>query len=375
MGLQYDVVVIGGGIAGASVAARLAKEGSVLLVDMEERLGHHTTGRSAALFILSYGNADVRALTRASRSFFYEPPEGFCETALVKPRSLLVTAGPGAGGQLDKLMASLAPGDRFELKTVAEAVALCPVLKPEALSGAAFSDLLADIEVHELHQGYVRTLRRHGGVVLTEAKVAGLQRENAGWRIDTTKGAFTAETVVNAAGAWAGEIAQLAGAQDIGLRPLRRTVCLFEPPAGAQSDRWPMLSDIDDQFYLKPDAGMLLLSPADETLSAPMDAQPEELDIAIAIDRIEQASTLSIRRVTHKWAGLRCFVDGDSPVIGFDAIQPGFFWQAAFGGFGIQTAPAASALAADLILGRPPGDDLRAAEVDPAAVSPRRLVR
>ncbi len=373
MDAQYDVVVVGGGISGASVAANLSAHRSVLLVDMEAQLGYHSTGRSAALFILSYGNADVRALTRASRTFLFQPPAAFCESALVKPRSLLITAAHGKEGELDQLLANLVPGDQFERKTVAETVALCPILKPDILSGAALSDRLADIEVHELHQGYVRALRRNGGVILTDQRVTGLHRDGGAWRIATTQDVVTARTVVNAAGAWAGEIACLAGAQDVGLAPLRRTVCLFEPPAGAESDSWPMVADISDQFYLKPDAGMLLLSPSDETPSVPTDAQPEELDVAIAIDRIEHATTLSVRRIAHKWAGLRSFVAGRSPVIGFDALQPGFFWQAAFGGFGIQTAPAAGSLAASLILGRPLDDALVEADVDVAAISPRRL--
>jgi D-arginine dehydrogenase len=374
MGLQYDVVVIGGGISGASVAANLSADRSVLLVEMEEQLGYHSTGRSAALFILSYGNSDVRALTRASRDFFYQPPLDFSAGALVKPRSLLVVAGHGGAVELDEMLANLVLGDRFERKTVAEAMALCPILKPDALSSAAFSDLLADIEVHELQQGYIRTLRRNGGVVLSNARVGGLQRSGGAWRIETTKDEVIAQIVVNAAGAWAGEIARLAGAQDVGLKPLRRTVCLFEPPAGSDHERWPMLSDASDQFYLKPEAGMLLLSPSDETPSVPTDAQAEELDVAIAIDRIEQATSLSVKRVTHKWAGLRSFVKGRSPVIGFDAVQPGFFWQAAFGGFGIQTAPAASSLAASLILDRPLDGALVDANVDLAGISPRRFV-
>jgi len=374
MGLQYDVVVIGGGITGASVAAHLSSSRSVLLIEMEGQLGYHSTGRSAALFILSYGNSDVRALTRASRDFFYQPPTAFCESALVKPRSVLVIAGHEGEAELDELLTNLVAGDKFERKTVEEAVALCPILKPDALSGAALSDLLADIEVHELQQGYIRTLRRNGGVILSNAQVVGLQRSGDAWRIETTKDEVTAQVVVNAAGAWAGEIAHLAGAQDVGLTPLRRTVCLFEPPAGSDFENWPMLSDASDQFYLKPDAGMLLLSPSDETPSVPTDAQAEELDVAIAIDRIQQVTTLAVRRVTHKWAGLRSFVKGRSPVIGFDAVQPGFFWQAAFGGFGIQTAPAAASLAASLILDRPLDDALAEANVDLGAVSPRRFV-
>ncbi len=375
MDCPYDVVVVGGGIAGTSVAAELSAECSVLLLEMEERLGYHATGRSAALFILSYGNDDVRALTRASRQFLFQPPSWFCETPLVKPRSVLLTAGLGRETTFNAVLSNLVPEDEFTPKTTQEAACLCPILKAAALSRAAFSNRLADIEVHELHQGYVRTLKRYGGDILTDTMVTELTRDAGKWRITTTKETVTASIVVNAAGAWAGEIARIAGAQDVGLQPLRRTVCLIEPPAGSHTEAWPMLTDASEQFYLKPEAGILLLSPADETPSIPIDAQPEELDVAIAIERIEEVTTLAVKRIARKWAGLRSFVPGRSPVIGFDALQPGFFWHAAFGGFGIQTAPAASRLAASMLLGRPPADDLKAGGVDTAAVSPQRLRR
>jgi len=369
----FDVVVVGGGIAGSSVAAQLSAECSVLLLEMESQPGYHSTGRSAALFILSYGNDEVRALTRASRQFFYQPPGEFCATPLVKARSVLLTVGPGRAAELEAILANLVPEDEFSPKTAREAAALCPILNTAALSGAAFSDRLADIEVHELHQGYLRILKRNGGAILTDTTVTGLERDAARWRVRTTRETVTGSIVVNAAGAWAGEIARMAAAQDVGLRPLRRTVCLIDAPAGSHSEAWPMVADASDQFYLKPDAGMLLISPADETPSVPTDAQAEEIDVAIAIERIEQATTLRVRRVARKWAGLRSFVPGRSPLIGFDALQPGFFWHAAFGGFGIQTAPAASRLAAALILGRPPAEDLAAAGLDSQAVSPKRL--
>jgi len=228
--------------------------------------------------------------------------------------------------------------------------------------------------VHELHQGYLRLFKARGGAVSATAKAIGIERAGAGWQVATARETIRTGIVVNAAGAWAGEIGRLAGALDIGLQPLKRTVCLLDPPAGAHSDSWPMLVDVDDQFYLKPDAGKLLLSPVDETPSPPCDAQPDEMDIAIAIDRIEHATTLKIRHVAHKWAGLRSFVRDQSPVVGYDPIQPGFFWLAALGGYGIQTAPALGRLAAALALAMPPDEGLLAFGIDPALLLPDRLL-
>lgn len=371
---DFDVVVLGAGIAGCSVAAHIAQHASVLVLETEEHAGYHTTGRSAALFLLTYGNEIVQTLTRLSRNFFYAPPERF-SAALVKPRTLLVTAREGQEDALHAMLAGVAPGDRFSLLSPTEATTLCPILRPEGLVSGAYSDTCADIEVHELMQGYARGLKANGGQVRFGSKALGIEWTGGRWSIATAAGTVRARKIVNAAGAWAGQLAELAGASNLGLAPLKRTACLLQPPEGAQSALWPMLVDVEDQFYLKPDAGMLLLSPADETPSPPCDAQADELDIAIAIDRLEQATTLQVRRITHRWAGLRTFAPDRSPVVGWDPVQPAFFWLAALGGFGIQTAPALSRLAASLVLDRPLDEDLQASGLNIDAIAPARLLQ
>lgn len=367
MSTDYDVVVIGAGMAGASIAAHLAQTAKVCVVEMEDQPGFHSTGRSAAIFSQSYGNAVIRALSRASRDFLYAPPAGFSAAALVKPRAVLAIARHDESDALEAFGGRLEPGEgRFI--SAREAQAICPVLRTEDLAGGFLDDTPADIEVHELHQGYLRLLKARGGVLATGGGVIAVDRLADGWKVTTGQGALRAGIVVNAAGAWAGAVAAMAGAQDIGMTPLKRTACLIEAPAGAEA--WPMVKDVGETFYVKPDAGLLLLSPCDETLSAPTDVQADEMDIAIAVDRLERATTLQVRRVTHRWAGLRSFVADRSPVVGFDAIQPDFFWHAAMGGYGIQIAPAVSRLAAALVLERQIEASLG---VDPEALSPRRL--
>ncbi|HWG69396.1 MAG TPA: FAD-binding oxidoreductase [Steroidobacteraceae bacterium] len=370
---ECDIVVIGAGMAGASVAAHLAQHASVQLLEMESRPGYHSTGRSAALFSEFYGNGDIRALTRASQAFFHSPPQSFCSTPLVKPRPVLIIARPGQLSALEQFCGSRKAADSIEMKSPDEALQLWPSLRPEYLAAAAFTQNSADIEVHELHQGYLRLFRARSGVLTTRTQVIGLQHDAGRWSVATPHGTVRAAIVVNAAGAWAEEIGGLAGAIDIGLLPLKRTACLIGQPPGQNADLWPMLLDVEESFYVKPDAGMLLLSPADETLTRPCDAQADELDIAVAVDRLERATTLDIKRVAHKWAGLRCFVKDRSPVVGYDPKRPGFFWVAALGGYGIQTAPALSRLAASLLLGSKVDEDLLAQGVAVASFAPDRL--
>ncbi len=374
MTFEHDIVVIGGGMAGAAIAAHLSEHASVRLLEMEHQPGYHSTGRSAALFAESYGNGLVRALTRASRSFFFSPPTSFCSDPLVKPRSMLAIARTGQESALDAFFGSAAPSDLVELISAARALELFPLLKSDDLVGAALYRGSADIDVHALHQGYLRLLKSRKGTIATEARVIGLEHERDVWAVTTAQDTVHAGIVVNAAGAWAGEIGKLAEAMDIGLQPMKRTVCLIEPPAGRNADLWPTVFDVDEQFYLKPDAGLLLLSPCDETLTDPCDAQADELDIAIAVDRVERATTLEVKRIAHKWAGLRSFVNDRSPVVGYDPYRPGFFWLAALGGYGIQTAPALSRLAASLVLGKRADSHAPPDGVEVAALSPTRLM-
>jgi D-arginine dehydrogenase len=371
---EYEFVVIGAGMAGSSVAANLAVHASVRLLEMEDQPGYHSTGRSAAIFSEAYGNELVRAITRAGRAFFYSPPPDFTSIGLVKPRQVLIIARSGQERALEDFLTSTEGAGGMERISVADALSLCPVLRPSELAGAALTRDAADIEVHELQRGYLRRLKACRGSVSTGTRVIGIDRVGNGWTISTTQGLVFARTIVNAAGAWAGEIAQMAGAQNVGLRPLKRTACLIRPRADLAIGAWPMVLNVEEEFYLKPDAGMLLLSPADETRSAPCDAQADDLDIATAVDHLERATTLQVDRIAHRWAGLRSFVGDESPVLGYDELQPGFFWLAALGGYGIQTAPAIGQIAASLALHGQIEEHLLDFGINPALMSPARLL-
>jgi D-arginine dehydrogenase len=370
---ECGVVVIGGGIAGASIAANLAEHVAVSLLEMEGQPGYHSTGRSAARFSETYGNGTIRALSAASRSFFFAPPVSFCSVPLVKPRAELIFARTSQREALDGFIESIGPSDYLERLSAERTLELCPILRADDLAGAVVDRSPADIDVHALHQGYLRLLKARGGQITAAAEVVGLERKSDSWRVTTPNAVLRASVVVNAAGAWAGELGKMAGAQDIGLEPRRRTALLIEPPRGLDIESWPMLSDVDETFYLKPEAGLWLLSPADETPAPACDVQPDELDVAIAIDRLERATTVDVRRVVRKWAGLRSFVKDRSPCVGFDSRQPAFFWLAALGGYGIQTAPALSVLASALVLNRGIDEHFSSFAIDPSALAPSRL--
>lgn len=345
----FDILIIGAGIAGASVAAQLAPTHRVAILEREEFPGYHSTGRSAALFSEIYGNNVVRALSRASRDFFYTPPPGFA-AQLVKPRGSLYIASEKQLPHLETFAQNADLAGSIRRLSAQEALRACPILRPDYVSAAVIEDDAADVDVNELHQGYLREFRRAGGALFVNADVKTLAHANR-WTAETSADTFTAPIVVNAAGAWADAIARKAGLSALNIRPCRRTAVLAELPPGVSADAWPMVIDIDETFYLKPDAGLLLISPADETPVAACDVQPEEFDIAVAIDRIQHATTLTFSRIRKRWAGLRSFAPDRSPVIGFDSGAPGFFWLAGQGGYGIQTAPAAARLAAALLRG------------------------
>lgn len=349
---SYDIAVIGAGIAGASIAAELAPKASVLLLEMESQPGYHTTGRSAAAFIDTYGPAPVRALTRASELFYFNPPAGFTEHQLLTPRGILMVAREDQLALLEAEIIELSDAPDLRQVNAAEIEAAMPLLRKGYAKAGLVNNDVSDIDVHALHQGYLKMLRGSGGAIKLGTEVTALERKNGLWHIVTRDAVFTASRIVNAAGAWADDIGALAGASPIGLVPKRRTAMMIAAPAGMNPDPWPMVIDIAEEFYLKPDAGRLLISPADETPAPAGDVQPEELDIAICIDRIETAFDLSVRRIENKWAGLRSFVADKSPVCGFDDKAPDFFWLAGQGGYGIQSAPALAKLAASLVLGR-----------------------
>jgi len=372
---EFDVAIIGAGIAGASVAWRLAGRRSVLLLERESQPGMHSTGRSAAMFMESYGPPGVRALTRASRAFYEAPPAGFAEVPLLAPRGALYLAEPGQQDLLRKTHDELAANcARLEVLDAAATLDSVACLRPDAVHGALFDPDARDIDVHALHQGFLRGLRAQGGALRTGAHVVAGQRDGACWTLRLADGeAARARTVVDAAGAWADEVAALFGAAPVGLVPRRRSAFTFNAPTGTEVSAWPAVVGIDESYYFKPDAGRLLGSPANADATVPHDVLPEELDIALGIDRIESVTTLTIRRPASTWAGLRSFVRDGELVIGADDRCADFFWLAAQGGYGIQSAAGASALAAALLCGEPLPDELARHGVAPSAFAPQRL--
>jgi len=364
-------------MAGASAAYFLAPHRRVVLLEREAQPGYHATGRSAAMYSETYGNATVRAITTASKPFYFDPPPGFSDYPLVTPRGSLIV---GAASDHDHLRAvwqelrALVPNVQWW--TQAEILQRVPVLRPEAAHCGVFEPDAMDMDVHAIHQGFLRGAKAAGAQLVCGAGVQRIGREaGGGWRVDTAAGSFLAPTVVNATGAWCDELAQLAGVAPVGLVPKRRTAFTTEAPPGCNISAWPLVIDAAESFYFKPDAGVLLMSPANEDVVSPQDVQPEELDVAIAVDRIETATTLQVRQVRRKWAGLRSFVADKSPVVGFAADAPGFFWLAGQGGYGIQTAPAMGQLTAALVRGLPVPAAMAALGVRAQDVSAHRLLK
>ncbi len=371
--MRSDFLVVGGGIAGASAGYFLSASGTVTLLEREKVPGYHSTSRSAALFSEYYGNGVVRALTAASRPFYLSPPPGFT-TPLVTGRGVLALCPRGADEKFDEVLAAglTAPTPVRELDAC-EARRHCPVLRPGWFSRAMLKPAAMDIDVDAVHQGFLRGIRAGGGRVVYPARLLALGRRGARWHAVTDVGEFTAAAVVNAGGAWADEVAELAGVRPVGLTPLRRTAFTVAPPAGAEVTAWPMVADVTETFYFKPESGRLLISPSDATPVPPGDARPDDIDVAAAIDRVHAATTLVIRHVQRTWAGLRTAAADDTPVIGEAAGAPGFCWLAGLSGYGIQSAPAAGQLVAALLTGRAP-EPAAAPGFDLSALSPERLL-
>ncbi|CAN7614859.1 FAD-binding oxidoreductase [Phenylobacterium sp. LjRoot164] len=368
---QCDVVVVGAGIAGAGVAAELSGDLKVVLLEQEAQPGMHATGRSAALHSEIYGNACIRALTRAGRSFLLKEKGG---RSFMRPRGCLHIATSAQLGRLETMAAE--PGVGAGVRRI-EGAALrekLPLLRDAAVA-ALEENHAYDIDVDALHGYFLRRHRAHGGLLRCTAPVSAITRSGGLWAVTAGGETFHAPTIINAAGAWGDQVAGLAGVAAIGLQPMRRSALIVDAPPNADPASWPAVIDIDEQFYFKPDAGRILMSPADETPSLPCDAYPDDLDLAVAVDRVQQVADIPVRRIVHSWAGLRTFAPDRTPVVGFDPTAEGFFWLTGQGGYGIQTSPALSRLAAALVRERQPPADLIAEGVRPADLDPARLRR
>ena len=365
-----DVIIIGAGIAGASLAGELAGAASVLLLEAEDRPGYHTTGRSAAAWLRTYGPAQVRALTVASRAFFDDPPDGFGDTPLLKPRGELLVARPD---QESALAEEKAGAPELESVTPAQIRELSPALKADLLHGGLYDPDGQDIDVDLLHQGYLRQHRRAGNELVCDARVERVGRKDGVWTVETKSNTYAAPILVNAAGAWGDVIAAMADVRPVGLTPKKRTAALADIAGGMDFSGWCLTADIGMEYYFKPESGKLLISPADEQPSAPCDAFADDYDIAVCADRIQQAADIEVTRVDHSWAGLRTFSPDGELVAGFDPESDGFFWLVGQGGYGIQTAPAMAETAAALIRSHAVPAAIAAYGVSAAAIAPDRF--
>lgn len=375
--MNADFLIVGGGIAGLSAAARLARHGRVVVIEAEEAPGYHSSGRSVTFSHYGIGNETVRGLTSWSRGFFEHPPEGFCDGPLSKRTPALFFAREETRGELEALY------ERTALLTEtlgwldeAGMKALCPILKiGEGGAVAGFVDRGGlKLDAHALLQGYIRTVRATGGEVATGQRIARIGREGEAWTVDSESGArWSAPILVNAAGSWADAVARMAGVRPVGLEPKRRTIIVLDPPPGMDVSGWAFTKYIVDEFYLMPDAGRLLASPVDEVPSDPCDCQPEEYDIALAAYRVEEFTTLPVTRIASRWAGLRTFAPDRVPVAGFAPDAPGFFWLAGQGGFGLQTAPAMAEIAVALVTGGAWPQGLTSLGVTAAQILPDRF--
>ena len=373
---DFDFAVIGAGIAGVSVAYHLAPHASVVILEGEHVPAYHTTGRSAALHSETYGSAEIRAITVASGRFYRNPPAGFSEHPLLTPRGALIAGRAEQEADLRKNAADFArlvPSVRW--LDPDEALRRQPLLRREAAAGGAiFEPEADDMDVASIHGGFLKGARANGAVLRLDSEVIGLDREDGLWTVSLRHGEpVRAANIINAAGAWADVVGAQAGAAPVGLVPKRRTAFTFEAPADLDLHAMPMVIDFDENWYFKPEVGQFLGSLADETPSPPCDAQPEDIDVATAVDRIETATTLQIRRIRNKWAGLRSFVADKNLVVGYDGAVEGFFWLAGQGGYGIQTGAAAGRLAASLAQGRGLPDDIVDLGVAERALSPLRF--
>lgn len=373
-----DFLVIGGGVAGLSAAVRLGDHGRVIVLEAESALGAHSSGRSAAFYHFGLGNPMVRGLTAWSRLFLDAPPPDFSDIPIATPKPALFIATDAMRGDLAALEADMRRfTDTVEVADIDQMQRLCPALQHEG-ADAIVAGLIDHggraLDADALLQGYARQTKKHG-TVRVRARISRLDFIRGHWQATTEAGdQFSAPILINAAGAWADEVAKMAGVMPIGLQPKRRTIIVFDPPAGLSVRDWPFIKTPGDIFYILPQGNRLLACPNDETDSPACDAQPDDFDVALAAHRVAQFTTLPVPRISGRWAGLRSFVKDRMPVVGYAPDAQGFFWLAGQGGFGLQTSPALSAIAAALATGRAWPEGLAELGVTADALSPNRLI-
>jgi D-arginine dehydrogenase len=344
--ISTDMAIVGAGIAGAGLAAELAADLDVVLIERESRPGYHSTGRSAAIFIQNYGNAVIRALSRASRPLFEAADPALFPNPLLSQRGMLTVADADSLPALRTLLTQ--PEGLHEI-SIDEACAKFPLLRRDRLLAAAYEHDAQDINVAALHQGWLKKAKANGAKLLTNAEVMTGERVSGRWRIETSAQIIDAGVIVDAAGAWADRVAAACGLSPLGIQPMRRTIAVLPAPSGYDTRHWPLVDDAAERWYMKPETGRLLVSPADQDPVEPHDAFVDDMVLAEGLDRFEQAVNLPVTRVESRWAGLRSFAPDLTPVVGFDHSGEGFFWLAGQGGYGIQTSPALSRLAGQLI--------------------------
>jgi D-arginine dehydrogenase len=374
--MNFDIVIIGAGISGAGAGYALAGQRKVLLLEGEAQPGYHSTGRSAAVYEPNMGSATVRAFNIASGPFLKSPPAGFAERPLMTPRGELTICDGENRPALERLLAlDGVGGNKVSEISLAEVASLVPVIRCEDMRWAAYEPGVMDMDVHAIHQGYLKGFAARGGKLLCDARVTRIERRDGLWRIEADSEVVAAPLVINAAGAWADSVAVLAGLSPLGLQPKRRTAAILPPPEGYDVRDWPVLGVAGDEAYMNSQSGKLLASPGDETPVEPQDVQPEEMDVAVLVDWIERRTTIQVRRIERRWAGLRTFAPDNAPVAGEDPAAAGFWWLAGQGGYGIMMSESLGRSLAALILAGELPQDVRALGVTAEAVGPGRLRR
>jgi len=371
----YDFLIIGAGISGSAAAYELCSLGTVAIIEAETGPDYHSTGRSAALYTRNFGGPVVRQINSASYAFFQNPPPGFCDIPLLTPRGLLTVAGPKDVEKLALIHQQSTPDAPIDMLTTSQACEKAPVLRPEFIEAATYEAGVCDIEVSSLHQAYLRAVKAKKCIPTYSMRIEAIERKNGTWHVSANGQTMTGKTLVNAAGAWADQVAIMAKAAPTGLVAKRRTAIIVDAPQGVDPKLLPAIDFADSESYLKPEAGKLMASPGDETPIEPQDVQPEEWDIAVIADWLQQRTIIEVHRIEHSWAGLRTFASDDAPIVGFDPLIEDFFWLAGQGGYGIMMAPALARVTSSLITSGTIPADLLSLGVNKHSISPSRFCR